>query len=358
MEYFFAGTYSEPILFGTGEVFQGKGKGVYFCSFDGRQVSILAELPLRNPSFLCVDEARKKIYAVNELKEYAGAFGGGVSELDYTDDGTMTFVRSYNTGGTDPCHIVVSPNGELLAISNFASGSLAVFPLAEDGTLLPDRQFFQHEGSSIHPVRQRGPHAHSAIFLGEDTLLVPDLGLDQVVAYRHANGQVTENPEMTLQLPAGSGPRYGELSPDGEHFYLINEIASSVTHFALNNGRLIAQETVNTLPDDFTGDNICSDLHITPDGRHLYASNRGHDSITVYQIGEQGELHFLQRVSCGGKTPRNFAVSPSGGHLLVGNQSSDNVVVFRIENDGRLEPISDISFPTPVCIQFLKGLKA
>ncbi len=354
MEHFFVGTYSEPILFGTGEVFQGKGKGVYYCSFDGKEISVVSELPLSNPSFLCVDEKRRKVYAVNELKEFQGESGGGVTEITYDENGAMEANASFTTGGTDPCHIVMSPKKDLLVVSNFASGSLAVYELGAEGEILPGKQFFQHEGSSVHPVRQRGPHAHSAIFVGDHMMLVPDLGIDQLVAYSHWGGRVTPEPARGVSLPAGSGPRYGELSPDGKHFYLINEIASSVTHFERDGEHLTACKTVGTLPKDFAGDNICSDLHITPDGKHLYASNRGHDSLSAYRIGVGGELDLLQHYSCRGKTPRNFAITPSGKYLLVGNQSSDTIVAFVILTDGALEFVSETQFPTPVCIRFLR----
>lgn len=351
MKYFFVGTYTEPILFGTGQVFHGKGAGLYLCSFSQGEIAVIETLPLRNPSFLCVDTEWRRIYAVNELKEYLGEFGGGVTEVFYSDAGKMTERQTFATGGTDPCHIIVSPRRDFLAISNFASGSLTVFPLDGEGAIVPERQIFQHEGTSVHPVRQKGPHAHSAIFADDDTLFVPDLGIDQLVGYSCKEG-ILPAPEITVPVTPGSGPRFGEFSADGKHFYLINEIGSSITHFEWNNRAMTQCGTVSTLPGDFSGNNICSDLHITPDGRYLYASNRGHDSLAVFGIEPNGSLRFIDRVSCGGKTPRNFAIDPAGEYVLVGNQDSDTIVTFLIRADGRLDFVSETPFPTPVCIRF------
>lgn len=140
-----------------------------------------------------------------------------------------------------------------------------------------------------------------------------------------------------------------------KHFYLINELASSVTHFTCHQGEMRECETVSTLPEDFAGENICSDLHIAPDGRTLYASNRGHDSLTVFRVGADGGLTLMQRVSCHGRTPRDFALTPDGTALLVGNQDSDTIAVFGVTQDGGLSFRRCVDFPTPVCICFLRG---
>lgn len=351
------GTYSEPILFGTGELFCGKGKGVYFCKFDGENIRQIHVLETGNPSFLAVDEEKKKLYAVNEMKEFQGNYGGGITEVDYNESGEMRVRAAYCTEGTDPCHVAVSPDGQIVATANFADGTVSVFELNSKGELTSEKQIFRHQGSSVHPVRQRGPHAHSVIFSGNGMLLVPDLGTDQLVCYDCSTDRVKEDSDGTITVEPGSGPRFGEFTPDGRNFYLINELASSVTHFSWDGVRLHMGKTVRTLPDDFNGENICSDLHITPDGRFLYASNRGHDSITAYRIEGDGNLTKLACVPCGGKTPRNFAIAPDGKYLLVGNQDSDSIVVYRIEKDGMLKFIKKNEFPTPVCIRFLKGEK-
>lgn len=347
---FYVGTYTEPILFGTGEVFPGKGKGVYTCQLTGEgKIETLACAPARNPSYLCLNPQREKLYAVNELKELDGAFGGGLFCL--TPEGASA---SLPTGGTDPCHVALAPNGRFLSVANFASGSVTVFPLRADGSLTGEHTLFQHEGSSIHPLRQKGPHAHSTIFVpGKNRMLVPDLGIDTLKAYTYDGAAVTPAPQFDLRVPAGSGPRYGEFSRDGRFLYLINEISSQVMVFLCEDDTYRLLQTVSTLPADFDcSSNICSDLHLTPNGSYLYASNRGHDSLCCFRILPDGSLCLLQRIPCGGKTPRNFAIDPSGAWLLAGNQDSDNITVFSIAENGSLLRHGWVHFPSPVCICF------
>ncbi len=354
-QYFVIGSYTEPILFGTGEVFKGKGKGISFCTFENGRIKIINEIAVKNPSFLCVDELNKKIYAVNEMKEYQGKTGGGMTQLSYDNEGHMSIDGSLNTYGTDPCHITVGPNGQFIAVANFAGGSVTMYPIDEKGNVENDYQLFQHKGRSIHPVRQKGPHAHSCIFAPDQELMyVPDLGLDKLVAYGYEGSTVYSEDNASVSVPAGSGPRYGEFGKDGKHFYLINEISSQVMHFTYAAGKMEFDNAVNTLPQDFTGNNICSDLHITPDGKYLYASNRGHDTLVCYQIEEDGSLTFVERQSCNGKTPRNFAIDPTGKYILVGNQDSDTITVFEIEENGHLKQADQINTGSPVCIRFLR----
>lgn len=352
--YFCVGSYTEPILFGTGEVFEGKGKGVSICCLEDGNITMVSEFAVRNPSYLCLNEQEKKIYAVNEMKEYLGLYGGGVTQLSYDEGGNMTQECTYNVGGTDPCHIAMSPNRQFLSVANFASGSVTICPLDVNANLIEGAQIlFQHEGSGVHPVRQKSPHAHGTIFAPDVPLMfVPDLGIDKVIAYRYDGAQVQPDAAASVAVTQGSGPRFGEFSDDGRWFYLIDEISSQIMRFAYENGALTWVDTVETLPPDFAGDNICSDLHITPNGRFLYASNRGHDSLVCYAIGEDGKLTFLRWQACGGKTPRNFAIEPQGEYLLVGNQDSDDITVFAIQPDGTLKQVEQVWFGSPVCIRF------
>ncbi len=353
-QYFCVGTYTESILFGTGERFQGKGKGVLICSLEDGEVTVISTIKVRNPSYLCLDEAGRKIYAVNEMKEYMGGFGGGVTQLSYDKDWNLTVERTGNTGGADPCHIFQDPNHEFLSIANFASGSVTIVPVNRDGSMDTEhRLLFGHEGKSIHPVRQQGPHAHATIKVpGEKRLLVPDLGTDTIYSYRYERGCVEADPAGKITAPAGSGPRTGVFSQDGRNFYLICEISSQVIHFQYKNGVMEKQGIFNTLPEDNTADNICSDIHLTPDGAYLYASNRGHDSIVSFRVCGDGSLEFIQWQSCRGKTPRNFAIDPTGTWLLCGNQDSDTISVFAINPDGTLKFKKKAVCETPACIRF------
>ena len=354
-QFFCLGTYTEPILFGTGEVFQGKGKGVSICSFEDGKIETLTTLPVRNPSFVAIDEEQRKIYAVNEMKEYGGAFGGGLTQIGYEPDGTMQIEADFNTAGTDPCHVEIAPNGAFVSVANFASGAVTIFPRDAQGDLQADKTIFQHEGSSVHPIRQKGPHAHSSLFAPDCPLMfVPDLGMDKVVAYRYDGASVCVDEDATITVERGCGPRYGEFAPNGKDFYLINEIGSRVMHYRYSAGNMTLCEETSTLPYGFTGENICSDLHITADGKFLYASNRGHDSITAYHILEDGSLAWIECQPSGGKTPRNFALDRTGRYLLAENQDSDNITVFAIGEDGRLTKQESYAFGSPVCIRFFK----
>ncbi len=354
-QYFCLGTYTEPILFGTGEIFEGKGAGLSICEFEEGKINVLTSLMTRNPSYLCINEEAKKIYAVNELKEYLGEPGGGVSQYSY-EGGKIVEQSTFNVQGTDPCHVEMSPERSFVSVANFASGSVTIFELDKAGNMMPWETFFQHDGSSVHPIRQKGPHAHATVFSKrEKVFYVPDLGMDKVVAYSYENG-ITPSEKHTIGVEAGGGPRSGEYSADGKHFYLINEISSQVLHYVEKNGLLEYVSIVETLPEDFVGNNICSDIHISLCGGYLYASNRGHDSLAVYKIDAQGELSLIQRVSSGGKTPRNFSLDKSGKWLLCGNQDSDNIAIFSIAQDGKLTQADVVNIGTPVCIKFFENL--
>ena len=252
--YFALGTYTEDILFGTGEVFHGKGKGISICEFDDGNIRESSRIQVRNPSFLCLNEAKRKLYAVNEMKEYQGVFGGGLTQLSYDEEGRMEIEKEFPTKGTDPCHVAIAPDGSFLAVSNFASGAVTIFRLDQDGNIVGEGQLYQHQGSSVHPVRQKGPHAHSAIFAPDcRRMYVPDLGVDQVLAYSWSADQVEREMKADLDVLKGSGPRFGEFDQNGKNFYLIHEIGSQVRHYAYKNGRMVQREMVSTLPEDFQG---------------------------------------------------------------------------------------------------------
>ena len=355
-QYFCVGSYTETIFFGTGEIFNGKGRGISICSFEDGHISVLSEIPVKNPSFLWMDEKRKRIYAVNELEEYQNEFGGGVTEISYDKNGDMNLLHSFGTGGSNPCHILVSPHRDFLLAANYSSGSLSAFPLDCNGHILPKRQIFHHTGRSVHPLRQSSPHAHSIIFYDQSRFFVVDLGLDLLAAYKIENSLICADPENTIKLPPGTGPRFGEFSPDRQNFYLVNELSNSVSHFrVINDGFLERRRELPSLPPEASSANSCADLHISPDGRFLYLSNRGHNSISCFSIAEDGSLVWKNAYDCHGKTPRNFAVDPTGNYLLAANQDSDSITVFLIKEDGNLLFLNKADFSTPVCIRFFNG---
>lgn len=357
----FVGTYTQPILFGTGEILTGKGKGIHVLKLDYKTQTVspvdVVE-GIANPSYIAIAKDKLFLYAVNELKKFEGEEAGAVSAFSIRpESGRLTFLNQKSTGGQDPCHLTVDDHGRFLHIANFMTGSVCVYELKSDGSLGNQTDFVQHEGGSIHPARQKGPHAHACILDdSQTTLLVPDLGLDQMLAYAiSSKGKLHYEPDASFHCAPGCGPRFGEFHPKLKRFYLINEIASSVSVLAVGRAAglpvFTLLQTISTIPEPCP--NICADLHITPDGKHLFASNRGHDSIAMYGIDQKtGTLTLIDIVPCGGKTPRNFAIDPKGEFLIVGNQDTDNIALFAFDEKGkRLEQVYDLSVPTPVCIR-------
>ena len=361
----FIGTYTEDILFGTGNILQGKGEGIYVFRFDTASgvmepCSLAQAKP--NPSYLTFDFSRRFLYTVNELKEFAGAQTGAVSAYSVDPvNGSLRFLNRQASHGTDPCHLTVDKTGRYVLVANFNSGTVCVLPIQQDGSLGEASDVIQHQGFSQDPVRQTRPHAHAVVM--DDSgkyVFVPDLGLDKVMIYRFdpQRGKLEPNDVPWYQTQPGAGPRQLVVHPRGDLAYLINELNSSVTALGYNkaNGSLKEIHTITTLPVEFKGANICAEIQISPSGLFLYASNRGHESIVTFAINRvDGSLSTVGYKSTQGKTPRHFSIDPQGSFLLVANQDTDTVVTFRIDpTSGELCATGQITHvPTPVCVKFL-----
>lgn len=274
----------------------------------------------------------------------------------------LTSLNKVSTRGTIPAHLVVDSTGKSLVVANYGSGSVAVFPVNGDGSLGAASAFVQHSGSSTGP-RQKGPHAHAVVLSADNRFVfVPDLGLDEVLSYRldPAAGTLTPNDPPFTKVTQGSGPRHFAFHPDGQFAYTVHEMGSLVTVFAYDRagGTLKELQTISTLPRDFSGTNNSAELQVHPNGRFLYASNRGHNSIAVFAIDPRAKtLTLVEHVPTQGKTPRNFAIDPTGRYLLAANQDTNNIVIFRIDQKtGRLTPTGDnLETPLPVCLLFLRA---
>jgi 6-phosphogluconolactonase len=361
----FIGTYTEPILFGTGQILQGQGKGIYTYRFDtasgALEPSGLIE-GVRNPSYLAIHPSHHYLYAVNEYKEFEGQPSGAISSFRLDPEtGTLEFINQKATHGTDPCHLFIDPTGQCVMVANFASGSVCVLPIKQDGSLADASDVVQHHGSSVNPARQAGPHAHATTLdLSGRYAFVPDLGLDKVMIYQldAVRGTLKPNSTPWIATVPGAGPRQIVMHPGGRFAYLINELNSTVTAFRYYAGRGTLQEihTLPTLPEGFSGSSSCAELQISPAGDLLYGSNRGHDSLAIYRIDPtDGGLSSVGFQSTLGQIPRNFTVEPGGNWVLVANQDSQNIAVFRVDHGtGGLVPVSsDTHAPTPVCIKML-----
>ena len=314
-----------------------------------------------NPSFLAIDGSRKCLYAVNEVGEYAGKPGGGVSAFSIdAENGSLRLLNEQATLGADPCYLTIDRKRKNLLVANYTGGSVSVLPIRTDGTLGMATDVKQHEGSGPKE-QQKGPHAHCVILdRSERHALIADLGIDKVMIYRFdsSKGKLTPNKQPFVELQTGAGPRHITFHPNGKYLYVINELDSTVTSFTYNesNGTLTLMETVSTLPGDFSGVTYCADIHVSASGRFLYGSNRGHNSIVVFKIDPRtGKLTLVEHVSTGGDWPRNFVLDPYGSVLLVANQRSDNIVSFSIDREtGRLQPTGVVQqIPSPVCLKFL-----
>ncbi|HXL01832.1 MAG TPA: lactonase family protein [Candidatus Atribacteria bacterium] len=358
----YVGTYTSPIKFGTGEILEGKGEGIYVLELNldtGKLEPKETVTGVLNPSYLVLNGPNSCLYAVNELKEFEGKVSGSVSGFRVSQDGVPAFINKQATGGSDPCFIEVNASGTYLYVCNFMSGSVCVFPIGADGAVEPYSQFIQHEGSSVNPARQSGPHPHSFLFSPDGRYaLIPDLGLDKVVIYQvdRQTQLLNEASVSYFSTSPGAGPRHITFDPEGRFMYLINELHSTVValEYHPENGSLTELQTVSSLPPGVeAAHNTGADIHITPDGVYLYASNRGHDSLACYRVDQKSGL--LSYVSCqpsGGKTPRNFALDPTGRYLLCANQDSDNIIVFEINyRTGELREKSRTTIPTPVCVK-------
>jgi len=340
-------------------------KGIYAYRFDaatGKLTAIGLVGETSNPSFLAIHPNHRFLYAVNENNTFEGQPGGSVSAFAIdAATGQLKPLNQVSTGGGGPCHVAVDKTGKWLFVANYGGGSVAAFPVHDDGSLGKSSTFVQYTGSSVDPQRQRRPYSHSANPSPDGRfVLVADLGMDQVLTYAvdKVTGMAWKADAITKIAP-GSGPRHLAFHPKGKFAYVVSEMAATVTAFSYDSskGGLKELQTISMLPKDFTGTKGAAEIAVDPSGRFLYASNRGSaDSIAVFSIDAgKGTLTAVDYVPTGGKNPRNFAIDPTGAYLFAANQDSASVVVFRIDRKtGKLTPTGDkLDVPFPVCVTFL-----
>ena len=235
---FLVGTYTDPELFGMGQGYGGKAEGLYICDFEEGRITVKDLVKTVNPSFAAICEEKHRVYAVNELPEFQGEEGGGLTEISYDNEGRFTVEGQFATGGTDPCHVAVSPGGDAVCVANYSSGKVTSFPLNAAGRITGERTVIGHHGHGPHPVRQAGPHAHSILFDGPDTLYAVDLGLDQLKRYRLESGKIVPDESGTIAMAPGSGPRSGAWDRNRNNLYVTNELGSSITRLTREEGGL------------------------------------------------------------------------------------------------------------------------
>ena len=342
-----------------------QSKGIHAFRFDTKtgavaQLGLVAETP--NPTFLALHPNGRFLYAANEVADFQGTHAGSVSA--YRVDartGGLRLLGAASTTGDGPCHLNVDATGKMVAFANYGGGSIGSLPIHRDGSLGAKGTFFQHTGSSVDPSRQKEPHAHSVNFSPDNRFLFAcDLGTDEVRVYRvHPAKGLTAAPELTVKAVPGGGPRHLAFGADGRHVYVNNEMLSSVTVFDYDpaKGQLQRGQTVSTLPAGFTGNSSTAETRTSPDGRWLFVSNRGHNSLARFLVDARtGALTPAGHVSTGGRIPRNFCPTPDGQYLWAANQDTDNITVFRFDTaNGALTPTGqELQVGRPVCIRFLK----
>jgi 6-phosphogluconolactonase len=349
----------------VGTYTRGMSKGIYAYNFDSSSgalspIGLAAEV--EHPSFLTIHHNLKNLYAISEITRFNGEKVGSVSS--YAMDrktGKLTPLNRVSSAGSLPCHLVVDKTGKNLLLVNYISGSSAVLKLNPDGSLGAVTSVVQHKGTSADPRRQKGPHAHS-INLSFDNrfAIVPDLGLDELIVYKFdpAAGTITANDPPFATVKPGSGPRHFAFHPGNRFAYVINEMGSAVTAFSWDGakGVLTELQTISTLPPDFKGENNSAHVEVHPSGKFVYASNRGHDSITGFTVAKaKGTLKLIGQTSTQGKTPRNFGIDPTGKFMIAVNQDTNNMIVYRIDqNTGKLTPTGqNLEVGAPVCVKYV-----
>ena len=338
---------------------QGCGEGIYSCWFNTASGALRLASVFRgiaDPAYLAVDAANRRVYAISRQAEDSDGNDSALCALDLEpEDGTFTLMNCQPARGKGACYVWTTGANALAAC--YAGGSISALPLAEDGSLLPVSSVVQHgEGSRVNHLRQDGPHAHCILTDPAGRFIfVADLGRDEVVIYRLVEGALLVHGQASLT--PGSGPRHLVFHPAGQHAFVVNELSCSVTVFRYDAdaGALTRLLTQSTLPMNFSGFNTCAAIHAHPNGRFVYASNRGHDSIAVFEFDAAAESLQLRSVhKSGGRTPRDFTLTPDGMWLLAAHMDSANITSFRVDGEtGALESTGhELSLPTVVCLKW------
>ena len=349
------------LIIGT---YTGTGsKGIYVYRFNtttGKANWVSNTDSMVNPSFLTVSANGKYVYSVSES---GGKYPGKINAFSFDrKTGSLKFINAQGSGGDNPCYVSVTKNGKWVAVGNYTGGNLSVFKTNANGSLKPAAQFIQHEGIGPNTTRQEKAHVHATVFSPDEKFLyVPDLGIDKVMIYKFKSSSNIPLEPATVPFattPPGSGPRHFVFHPLKSYAYLIKELSGEVEAFRYSKGKLTSIQNIATHPDDFKGQPGSADIHLSPDGKFLYASNRGQENnIAIFAVNPtNGLLESRGYQSTLGSKPRNFCIDPTGNFLLVANQDSGNIVIFKRDQlTGLLSPTGDeIKIPKPVCLQMMR----
>ena len=341
----------------------GRSEGIYRLRLDVETGALRLDgvtAKAANPSYLALHPNGRVLYAVNELSEFGGEPTGAVSAYAIArTSGALTLLNQQPSHGKAPCYVSVDRGGRVVLVANYGGGSIATIPVRRDGGLATARSVVRHAGTGADPVRQTAPHAHCILpDPANRFVLAVDLGVDAVLTYRldAQTGAISVVAPGAATKP-GAGPRHLVFHPNGRFAYVVNELDSTLSVFAYDGERGALNEIQVTAasPGGTVPDNHPADIHVAASGRHLYASNRGDDTIAVFVIDPaSGQVTPVQQIASGGRSPRNFTLDPTGRFLVAANQRSDVIVSFRVDAEsGRLTPTgSSVELPVPVCVRF------
>ncbi|MFM9946806.1 MAG: lactonase family protein [Saprospiraceae bacterium] len=353
--YVLVGTYTKK----EGHV-DGKAKGISILKMDAT-TGVLTPHTLKegiiNPSFATFSPDGNFVYAVSETGGDVGASGTVHAFSVNPQTQELTKLNEQISHNYAPCHINIDQQARCVFVANYVGGVVAVYPIQKDGSLAPASDVITLEGKGAHP-EQEASHPHSVILSPDERFaFVPDKGSDKIWAFEidYALGKLTPAAQPFAAVHAGAGPRHLVFHSNGNFAYVINELDATITGFQYDaaKGTLSEIQSIGTLPADYQGFNACADIHLSPDGRFLYGSNRGHNSIVIYSVNEtNGQLTLVGHEPTQGDFPRNFMIAPGGNWLYVANQNSDNLVHFKIDQTtGKLSYAGETLTPTPVCLK-------
>lgn len=348
--YLFAGTYT-----GNGS------KGIYVYDFDaatGKVALISNTDSADNPSYLCISPDGNFVYAVNEVSRQQS---GLVAAYRFNKDkGTLQLINRQMSGSENPCHISITRDAKWLVVANYTGGSLSALPLAADGSVQPLQQHIIHAGKSVNEQRQEKAHVHSVFFSPDQQyLLTPDLGTDQVSIYTFTGNSPTPlteaNPPFAASIP-GSGPRHLEFTANGKYVYVVEELSGTVTAYSFNKGKMKKLATYAGHPSGATTQHGSADIHLSPDEKFLYMSNRGNENtLAIFSVNSKNGLLTPAGISSTlGDHPRNFLIDPTGQYILVGNMRSNEVVIFKRDPvNGAIAEHNRFPIASPSCLKML-----
>ncbi len=326
-------------------------KGIYKVPLDTSigefgEIQLVAQTV--SPSFIALSKDKSRLYAVNEIVP------DGYISTFVQNSGNWEETSKLTSLGDAPCHIILNKDQSIIAVANYVTGNVTTYPLDEAGNFVDKASTGQHTGKGPNEARQEAPHAHFVQFSkNQKFLYAVDLGIDEIKTYSVSENGISEA-KTAIKLNPGDGPRHFVFHPTLDIAYVINELSNTVSAVQVDpiSGGMREFDRVTTLPEDFTEHSQCADIHISSDGKFLYASNRGHNSIAVYEISDDGKLTLKDITSVDGNWPRNFMLTPSETHLLVANERSDNIVLFdRDPNTGLISYSGkQVSVSKPVCL--------